>query len=153
MSGYGDAQRIESELDVLFAEAASCSDEIQASLARYACVLASAYLEASFREIIQTCARSQASPAISRYVESTLNMFRDPNTEKILKLLGRLGQEYRDEVEAKVVGKIKSSVDSIMANRNSIAHGRSSSISLGRVQTYYNDARLIVSISRTAVSS
>ena len=144
MTGYGDSQRIEAELAAIFKEAGDCHEELQASLARYACVLASSYLEAAFREMILTCAQGQASPAIVRYVDSTLNTFRDPNTEKILRLLGRLNPKYREDLEAQVVGELKDSVDSISANRNNIAHGRRSGISLGRVHRYYGDARAFV---------
>ena len=151
MTGYGDSQRIESELAKIFKEAENCHEEIQASLARYACVLASGYLESSFREIVIACAQAQASPPIVRYVNSTLGWFRDPNIEKIFQLLGRLDQKYRVNLETQVLGELKDSVDSIAANRNNIAHGRSSGISLGQVRKYFADAQTVVAKARTII--
>jgi hypothetical protein len=153
MTGYGDSQRIETELSALFGNVGSAQEELQASLARYACVLASSYLEAAFREMVLMFARAQASPSVVRYVDSTLSAFRDPNTEKILQLLGRLGSKYREGLEAEISGKLKDSVDSISANRNNIAHGRRSGISVAQVQSYYNDARVLVLKARAIVTS
>jgi hypothetical protein len=151
MTGHGDSQRIETEMAALFENAGASQEELQASLARYACVLASSYLEAALREMVLSCARAQAGPSVVRYVDSTLGVFRDPNTEKILQLVGRLDSRYRDVLEAQVAGRLKDSVDSISANRNNIAHGRRSGISLGQVYSYYNDARVVVSKARTIV--
>ena len=152
MTGHGDSQRIETELAALFASADQAHEELQSSLARYTCVLASSYLEAAFREMMLAYARAKASPSVVRYVDSTLGTFRDPNTEKVLQLVGRLDSKYREDLEAQIAGKLKDSVDSISANRNNIAHGRRSGISLVQVQSYYNDARVVVSKARTIVT-
>lgn len=151
MRGYGDSQRIERELSALFANAGNAHEELQASLARYACVLASSYLEAAFREMVLSFARAQASPSVVKYVDSTLSTFRDPNMEKILQLLGRLGAKYRETLEVQISGKLKDSVDSISANRNNIAHGRRSGISLAQARSYYDDACALVSKARSIV--
>lgn len=153
MNPHGDTQRIESELASLFTAAAYVQDELQASLARYACVLASSYLEAAFRELLTHYTRQRAHPSVARYIDSTLGLFRDPNMEKILQLLGRLDPEYRRLLESLASSKLKDSVDSICANRNNIAHGRRSGISLGQVRNYYDDARTVVSKARAIVGT
>ena len=145
MNGYGDRQRIETEIVSLFEQARNSHEELQASLARYACVVASSYLEAAFRELVISHTRSRASESLRRYVDSTLTRFRDPNMEKILQLVGRFNLEYRRSLEVQTAGRLKDSVNSISANRNNIAHGRRSGISLGQIQTYYRDARAVVS--------
>jgi hypothetical protein len=144
MSAYGDSQRIAAELEALFVAARDAPDELQASLGRYACVLASSYLEAALRELVVAYSFGRADPRVARFVESTLGQFRDPNMEKILVLLGRFDPVYRDRLEAATEGRLKDSVDSISANRNNIAHGRRSGISLGQVRSYYDDAVAVV---------
>ena len=151
---HGDAQRIDAEIVALFDNAARAQEgleEVQASLARYACVLTSSYLEAALRELIILYTMQRADRSVLRYVESTLFSFRDPNMEKILQLIGRLDPEYRKALETLALGKIKDSVDSISANRNSIAHGRRSGISLGQVRAYYLDVKEVVSKTRAVV--
>ncbi len=152
MNGYGDRQRIEAEIASLFKQAGSLQEEIQASLARYACVLASSYLEAAFRELVSSYTRSRAGNPVRRYVDSTLGTFRDPNMEKILQLVGRFNEEYRRSLEEQTVGELKDSLDSISSNRNNIAHGRRSGISLGQVQIYYRNARTVVLKAKTILN-
>jgi hypothetical protein len=151
MSGFGDSQRIAAELEALFVAAREAGDELQASLGRYACVLASSYLEAALRELVTTYASGRADPRVARFVESMLGQFRDPNMEKILGLVGRFDSGFRDRLEAITTGRLKDSVDSISANRNNIAHGRRSGISLGQVRGYYDDAVDVVGKARGIV--
>lgn len=148
MNGHGERQRIETEIASLFEQGGASQEELQASLARYACVLTSSYLEAAFRELVAQYIHTRANEAVCRYVDSTLGVFRDPNMEKILQLVGRFDPEYRESLEAEAGGRLKDSVDSISANRNNIVHGRRSGISLGQVRSYYDDARAVVSKAR-----
>lgn len=145
MNGYGDRRRIETEIASLFEHARNAQLEVQASLARYACILASSYLEVAFREVVSAYCASRANDNVRRYVDFTLRTFRNPNMENILQLVGRFDLVYRESLAEKSAGRLKDSVDSISANRNNIAHGRSSGISLGQVKSYFEDARTVVS--------
>ena len=154
MTRPGDAQRIEAEIEALFNNATHSEEgleEVQASLARYACVLTSSYIEAALRELILLYTSQRANASVLRYVESTLTFLRAPNMEKILQVVGRLDPEYRKALETQTEGKIKDSVDSIHANRNNIAHGRRSGISLGQVRAYYSDVKEVISKTRVVV--
>lgn len=154
MSRPGDAQRIEAEIEALFNNAARSREgleEVQASLARYACVLTSSYIEAALRELILVYTGQRADESVLRYVESTLSSVRAPNMEKILQAVGRLDPEYRKALEMQTQGKFKDSVDSIYANRNNIAHGRRSGISLDQVRSYYSDVKEVISKTRVVV--
>lgn len=146
---HGDTQRIEAEISSIFENAGNSQEEVQASLARYACVLASSYLEAAFRELLALFTRARSNEQVLRYVDGTLGSFRNPNMENILQLVGRFDSQYRQSLEVEVEGRLKDSVNSISLNRNYIAHGRRSSISLARIRSYYNDARTVVSRART----
>ena len=77
-------------------------------------------------------------------VESQLRFFRNPNTEKILQLLGSFDERVRSSVENVITEQQKASVDSIRANRNSIAHGRQSSISIAQATGYYEQAKALL---------
>lgn len=153
MIPYGDRQRIETEIDSLFEAAESVQPELQASLARYACVLASSYLEAAFRELIVTYTQKRSDRSVRRFVESTLATFRDPNMEKVLQLVGRFDPEFRRSLEEQSAGQLKDSINSISANRNSIAHGRRSGISLGQVRSYFTDAQHLVRKTKALVDA
>jgi hypothetical protein len=141
MSQFGDRQRVECELKSVFEQADRADEELQGSLARYACVLANGYLEAVCREVIEGYCGSRSHPSIARYVQRRLKLFGDPNIEKVLQLVGDFGDEYRSGIEAKIDDKIKDCVNSICAHRNNIAHGRRSDISIARIRFYYEQAR------------
>lgn len=140
----GDAQRIQAEIESLLAVPPALPDELQGSLARYLCVLASSYLETSCRQLVVEYARCRSDHTVVKYVETAVSGFRDPNMEKILQLIGRFSVSLRDTVTQQVSDKTKESVDSIYANRNSVAHGRQSGISIGQIRGYYEDAKALV---------
>jgi hypothetical protein len=152
MIHHGDNRRIADEIDTILNGAATVDDELKASLARYVCILASSYLETSIRSFVAEYAERRSHPSVAAFVQSTLRYFRDPNVEKILQLVGRLGTNYRDALEQQLSDKDKDSVNSICANRNNVAHGRQSGISLGQISNYYSDARRVVDKANAVLS-
>lgn len=118
------------------------SDEKRAELARHACVLASGYVEVCCRDIIS----SQASPAVCRYIQSQLQFFQNPNMENILQLIGSFDPGLRANVEDSLDPRHKDAIDSIVANKNSIAHGRNVGISYVHIKNYIEAANDTIKI-------
>lgn len=141
MNNFGDRQRVECEIKAIFDQAPSADEELQGSLARYACVLANGYLEAVCREVIAAYCGSRAHPAILRYVQRCLKRFANPNVEKVLQLAGDFNDDIRIRIEAMIDGQIRDCINSIYAHRNNIAHGRRSDISIARIKDYFEGAR------------
>lgn len=141
MSYYGDRQRLESEIKKVFDQAKTADEELQASLARFACILVSSYLEASCREIIEAYCQNRAHPSIVRYVQSHMRGFGNPTAGKILTLSARFGDDFKTRIEERIEGKTKEQINSVCAHRNNIAHGRQSSISIVIIKQYYEEAR------------
>lgn len=145
---YRDSQRIEAELSAIFQGANSLADlreeKLQGSLARYACILASSYVEVSLREAILAYAAGRASPKILQYVDSTFVRGTNYNTDRIRQLLCRFSPEHGNSFDRVINGEMKDNLDSIRANRNDIAHGRRSGISLGQVKRYFGGAKALL---------
>jgi len=144
MSSWGDRQRIESEIRALFVDAGTASDELQSSLARYACILANGYLEASCREILSSFSRARAERRVTRYVEKHLGLFSDPNVDKLLRLVGDFDPDRRTQLDEQLDDRLKDGINSIHAHRNNIAHGRQSSISMSQIKPYFDCAAEVV---------
>ena len=144
MSSWGDRQRLESEIKALFEEASSAGEELQARLARYACVLACGYIEASCREILSAFSAARAEGAIARYVQVRLGFFTGPRTEKMLQLVGEFDPSRKVQLEAAIDERLKDGINSICAHRNNIAHGRGSSISMGQLKSYFQCATEVI---------
>lgn len=144
MTNFGDRQRIENEIGSVFSQAKSVDGELQASLARYACVLANGYLEASCRETLVAYSTVRADATVSRYIQRRLNLFSVPNIEKILQLVSDFDPDLRQRFEDELDDRLKDGINSIHAHRNNIAHGRQSSISVGQIRQYYDVAQEVV---------
>lgn len=137
-----DVSQAKQRLDVVFGLARQLPDdpEVLSHWARYLCVLVSGFLEISVRAIYGRYSRGKAAPIVANYVEAQLNGFQNPNMGKILDLAGSFNADWRVELDAASAGAPKEAVDSIVANRHSIAHGQNVGISLVRIKEYYEDA-------------
>ena len=111
--------------------------ELQAQLARFLCVLASGFIEQAVVAILESHARSQSSPRVARYVDSQLSRLNNAKFEDILVLLSGLDPNWRDHFERSTSLEVKDAINSIVNNRNLIAHGQLTGISLGTFNQYY----------------
>ena len=66
-------------------------------------------------------------------------MITNLNEERIGQLLGAFSSEWRDKFTGKRTEAQKAAIDSVIANRHSIAHGQSVSLTLARMKEYYTE--------------
>ena len=134
--------RHKDRLDSLFERVRDLPDdpEIQSHWARYLCILVSGLIEMSVKSILADYARNKASPQVTNYVESRLKSFRNPKMQNISDLLRAFSPTWADGLDLVADGQMKDSVDSIVNNRNAIAHGGTSGLTFGSIKQYYVDA-------------
>lgn len=139
---------ITSRLDQAFIIADSIQeDEIKSHLARYLCVLTSGYVEESIRIIIEYYASQNASPNIVNYVSRSTRNLANLNSERIENLLSSFNPKFKDAFTSLLSDEGKDALDSVIANKNNIAHGRNVGVSYIRVRNWYdNIKKIIVSI-------
>jgi hypothetical protein len=58
--------------------------------------------------------------------------------QDIIELAGMFNSRWGEMLEQGSQGELKDAVDSVMANRNQIAHGENVGISYVRIKEYYN---------------
>jgi hypothetical protein len=111
--------------------------ELQAHWARYICVLASGFLENALKEVYSEYARSCSSAGVADFVESKLATIQNPKAGRFLETAGAFSKAWAVDLETflETDGR-KEAIDSIMANRHLIAHGKDSGITLVRVKDY-----------------
>ena len=99
---------------------------------RYACITSTGYIEVALRLVVQTHVQSKATAEVSAYVTRDLESVQNPKAEKIVKVLRCFSDRWADAMETyfSTNPEIKDAIDSLMANRHLIAHGRPCSISL-----------------------
>jgi hypothetical protein len=66
--------------------------------------------------------------------------------ERILNLVGQFDPDWEKELRIATEDEPKDAVDSVVANRNRIAHGEDVGITFGRVSRYYDNAKLVVDL-------
>lgn len=133
-----EAVRYKQRLDQLFGRVSSVPDELdKAHWARYLCVLVSGFIDTAIRAIYSEYSRERAAPNVVRYACSRLEKVSNMNMTDICVLTGQFSESWRETIEQRVEVETKEAVDSIAANRNSIAHGRDVGISYVRVKRYY----------------
>ena len=109
---------------------------------RYACIASTGYIEVALRLVIQSHVQSKATAEIAAYVVRDVDGVQNPKAERIVKVLRCFSDRWADATESyfNANPEVKDAIDSLMANRHLIAHGRPCSISLGRVATYFESA-------------
>lgn len=114
--------------------------EFQADVAKHLCVLVSAFLENSIRYILADYVRSRSSATVAAYVEERLDYFYNAKMTKILELVGSFDSSWRAALESAIDTDLKDAADTIVENKNLVAHGKDSQITLARIKQYYGRA-------------
>ena len=134
-------------LDNLFSLVSNIQEiELRSHWSRYLCVLVAGFVEISIQAIFCDYARRCSSPHVSNYVNSKLKKFTNPNMEDIIQLAGTFDSKWREKLEQGSQGELKDAVDSVMANRNKIAHGENVGITYTRIKGYYNSILKLISL-------
>jgi hypothetical protein len=119
-------------------ESASSGDiEIQAHWAKYLCVLCAGMLENALKEIYADFVKNAASEPVANYVVAVLQRIQNPKTNRFIETARSFKPTWGDSLTQFVdQNGRREAIDSIMNNRNQIAHGQSSGITLSRVKAY-----------------
>ena len=121
------------------------NDEFHAHWSRYLCVLISGFIENAMRILLTEYSKNKSHPNVSNYVSKQIKGITNLNNERILQLLGSFDSKWRTVVEQKISDAQKDAIDSIVANRHNIVHGRSVGITITRVKNYYLSILSVIS--------
>ena len=134
-------------LDQLFDVAKGLSDvELRSHWSRYLCVLVSGFLENCVELCLAEYSRRRCDDSVGNFVGMKLRGFQNPKMGPILELFGSFNANWKVALEASTQGQLADSVNSIVGNRNKIAHGESVSLSLSSLAGYYKDAMQVVEL-------
>lgn len=115
-------------------------DELQAELARYLCILASSLIEERCRECAFAFAGVRSAPEIARFVRAQMKRLRSPSTGNIRDFFSGFDPERANGWYDGLADGQRDAIDSIVANRNQLAHGTSVGLSLGMLTSYRSRA-------------
>lgn len=136
-----DALRLESaiESERRWCDRLSPTDRLL--VAELMTIQASAYLEAACREIVSAYAARRAEPEVARFVEQQMRRFGTPWLDRIVALVRGLEESKAEELHAFARGRLAESIDTLVRQRNRIAHGREAPLEIPAVLQHFRDAR------------
>jgi RiboL-PSP-HEPN len=139
MRGRIEVHSLRQRLNAAFARAPhpSTDPQLQADFAKYLCVLVSGFLEKAIASLLIARAEDKASPDVASFVEFSLGRWQNPNSERLLQLLGSFDTEWRRALEANLADEVRAAIDSVIALRNQIAHGANVGTTLSQIKSYY----------------
>jgi len=109
-------------------------------------VLVSGFIEVAVKEILGDYAARRSSPEISNYVSRRLLRETNLKMNKIIDLLSQFNRDWGEELERQTRGELKDAIDSIVANRHQIAHGKDTGVSFLQVKGWYEKTVDVVDI-------
>jgi hypothetical protein len=142
----------EKKLDDLLKKIESVGDdELKAHLSKYFCIRISGYLENSIKTLIITYSEGSSPQAIANFLQNELKYITNLSPEKISALLKKFSDDWEYKFNQKVTEKQCASLNSIISNRNNIAHGQPDSISAKVINQYYLDLKGVIAILKETI--
>lgn len=117
----------------------ACVDDfaMRSHWAKYLCVLSAGFLEEAISEVYGEYATRSANKFVADYTNSVLSKIQNPNAQKFIETAKRFHKTWGEELELFLESNgRRDAIDSIMANRHQIAHGKVSGITLVRIREY-----------------
>lgn len=146
--GFYKLNIYERQLDSLFNEVSQIQEgEInKAHLTRYLCVRTSGYLENVTRILIADFCDGTSPQQINNYIIKRTKYITNLDFKRLKSLLAEFDSNWSEEFEKRLTDRQKSSINSVISNRNNIAHGNQDSITYRDMTNYYQDVKDVCKI-------
>lgn len=134
------------KLDYIFELVSKIEDEeLKSHWSRYLCVLVSGLIENSLRISLYNFLSVRCNESVIKYLEHHLSRITNVNCKKIEDVLNLFNKEWGKLFCELLEDKEKSAIDSIINNRNHIAHGDSVGLSFVIMKDYYYNTKTAIS--------
>lgn len=112
--------------------------EVRSHWARYLCILTAALLETSVKEIMEEYIRRNADERVRRRFTSRQEWVHNPRRSEIKGVLRSFDEAWGARIDTFLSGPCGDHVDSVMNNRDNIAHGRDVPLGPAEMERYFN---------------
>ncbi len=135
-------------LDSLFHdfENQDLDDYTKSHIAKYLTVLCSGILEDIIKNfVIELARRANIKNEVNDFVFKQIqSSFRNPDYDNLKSFLKKFNKDWVKRLSDGIEEKNKDALTSIVNNKNLIAHGESSTITLSMVKQHYEDSKIII---------
>jgi len=135
-------QQEKKAIDQLIDQIGSFSGDpfIASQLTYYLCIRISGFIETCVRTIFMEYCSPRIRDNVSNFIDVQLRRSRNPSYESICNLTKEFDKEWVQTFKAAVTVQNRDALQSINVNRNNIAHGETSNITLRQLTDYYDEA-------------
>jgi hypothetical protein len=117
---------------------------VQSYLAKYLTVYLSGIYEESIEQIIKEYSTRSGHSEIENYIAKQVDRsFRNPDMSAIYDLIGKFNTQWSTELKG-LDDQYKDAINSIVANKNLIAHGNSSTLTIRDVKDFHFRATVVI---------
>src|SRR5690554_3411240 len=132
-------------LDTLFKDVAEVTDdEIKSHLAKYLCIKTSGLLENYLKSQIGDYVDNCSSKPTATFVKSKMKTFTNVDNKKLTIFLQSFHEDWLDKYEDLMNDQLRSTLNTVISNRNNIAHGNPDNITFRAIEHYYEDIKLVI---------
>ena len=115
--------------------------EMRSHWAKYLCVLSAGFLENAITEIYGDFVRTASSKPVADYAMSHLSRIQKPKASRFIEIAGLFKSAWAAALESFIASDgRREAINSIMANRHEIAHGKQPGITLTQIKNYLDRA-------------
>lgn len=118
--------------------------KIAVDLEAYLVVLLSGIYEDCFEYLINERTDRAGDAELSAFVEKTLDIqFRNPDWDTLTKVLGWFSDRWAKTLKKKIRNQAKTSLNNIVTNKNAVAHGNTSNLTLAEIKNCHRNCKSI----------
>lgn len=123
-------------------------DEVTSLLAKIVCIRISGLLEMALKSRISDYSEKKTPKEIKRFLTQKFKDITNLKAKKLCDTLGFFSNDWKNLLEDELSenSQLKSSLDSLIALRNDIAHGQNCVVSISNVQQYFDDTKKVVNL-------
>lgn len=108
----------------------------KSNVVQLACVVANAAIETCVQECLMQYCRNRTGSEVARFLDGHIRRFQNPKFNKIMDLMGSFSKNWKDDIISRTSDQVVAAIDSIVNNRNRIAHGESVDLSLASARNW-----------------
>jgi len=118
--------------------------KIASDLESYLVVLIAGVYEDCLEYLINKRVDRVGDVEVSTFIQKTLHVqLRNPNWENLTNILGRFSRRWVNTIKKRVRDRAKTDLNSIVNNKNAVAHGNNSSLTLAEIKNCHKNYKSI----------
>jgi len=118
--------------------------KIASDLESYLVVLIAGVYEDCLEYLINKRVDRVGDVEVSTFIQKTLHVqLRNPNWENLTNILGRFSRRWVNTIKKRVRDRAKTDLNSIVNNKNAVAHGNNSSLTLAEIKNCHKNCKSI----------